>query len=141
MSRLIKTETAGKDRTRLLRAVAIALRELSRQRGATPEARDLAAFIVFALQSISETIDPSVAAWEKRGYWVKADKFRMEWQWTAKLSQQMREALLKEDWETIAGLSVSLAQKLSKIKVSENHRMGTPWKGSWARFKKQNPPV
>jgi len=140
MSRLIKTETAGKDRTRLSRAVVIALRELARQREPGPEARDLAAFIVLALESIYETIDPSVAAWEKRGYWVKADKFRMEWQWTKKLAAQMREALSREDWGEIAALSVAIAQKLSKIRVSENHRMGTPWKGSWSRFREKKPP-
>jgi hypothetical protein len=137
MSRLIKTETAGKDRTRLTRAVVAALRELARQKEIGGEARDLAAFIVLALESISQTIDPSVAAWEKRGYWVKADKFRMEWQWTKRLSEAMRKALLSEDWGTVAAISAEIAQKLNKINVSENHRMGTPWKGSWIRLKER----
>ena len=41
-------------------------------------------------------IDSSVAAWEKRGYWVKADRFRMEWAWAGSLAEKMRTAMRKE---------------------------------------------
>jgi hypothetical protein len=40
--------------------------------------KDLVAFIVLSLQEINNTIDSSVEAWEKRGYWIKADRFRMD---------------------------------------------------------------
>ena len=76
MSRVINPESAGKDRTRLTKAIVLALRELAKQKDVTAETKDLAAFISLALKTISEGIDASVLAWEKRDYWVKADKFR-----------------------------------------------------------------
>lgn len=135
MSRLIKTDTAGKDRTRLSKAIVLAVRELAKQKDVTPEAKDLAAFLALALQTISDGIDESVAAWEKRGYWVKADRFRMEWLWTGQFASKIREALLKEDWGTIAILMPQIAEKFNRIQIAENHRMGKPWVGAYERLK------
>ncbi|PIW20880.1 MAG: hypothetical protein COW33_00765, partial [Anaerolineae bacterium CG17_big_fil_post_rev_8_21_14_2_50_57_27] len=72
MSRIINLESAGKERTRLTRAIVLAVRELARQSGPGAESRDLAAYLALSLRAIADTIDVSVAAWEKRGYWVKA---------------------------------------------------------------------
>ena len=134
MSRLIKTDTAGKDRTKLTKAIVLAVRELAKQKDVTPEAKDLAAFIVMALQTISGGIDESVAAWEKRGYWVKADRFRMEWLWTGQYADKMKVALFTDDWGTIAMLLPQIAMKFNKIQIAENHRLGTPWVGMYKRM-------
>lgn len=135
MSRVYNPESAGKDRNRLTRAIVIALRELMRQPEPNPTTRDLAAFIALALKTIAETIDPSVAAWEKRGYWVKADRFRMDWAWTARLGESMGKATLEDDWGGVAQAAVQIAQKLQDIKVPTNHRLGTPWTGAWQKLK------
>lgn len=139
MSRLINPDSAGKQRTKMTRAVALAVRELARTNpsanaGQLNEARDLAAFIALALESIAETIEVSVAAWEKRNYWVKADKFRMEWRWAGQLGNQMREAATKEDWGSVAQVAMQVAMKVQSIKISDKHRMGRPWEGSWSRL-------
>jgi hypothetical protein len=134
MSPIINPESAGKERTQLSKAIVLAVRELARQTDVTLEAKDLAAFIAMALKTISEGIDISVAAWEKRGYWVKADRFRMEWLWTGQVGDKMKSALLSEDWGTIAMLMPQIAQKFNKIMVSENHRLGKPWVGSYGRL-------
>jgi hypothetical protein len=134
MSPIINPESAGKERTQLSKAIVLALRELAKQTDVTLEAKDLAAFIAMALKTISEGIDISVAAWEKRGYWVKADRFRMEWLWTGQVGDKMRSALLSEDWGAIAMLMPQIAQKFNKIMVSENHRLGKPWVGSYRRL-------
>ena len=130
LSRLINPDSAGKDRTRLSKAIVLSVRELAKQKDITNETKDLAAFIALALQSISEGIDASVAAWEKRGYWVKADRFRMEWIWTGQYAEKMKTALLQDDWAAIAILMPQIAQKFSKVAVSENHRLGKPWLGA-----------
>jgi hypothetical protein len=110
------------------------MRELAKQGRVTPEAKDQAAFIALALKSISEGIDASVAAWEKRDYWVKADKFRMEWMWAGQAAEKLKIALSKDDWATIATLMPQLAQKFSKVVVSDNHRLGTPWVGAFKQL-------
>ena len=134
MSRVINPDSAGKQRTQLTKAIVLAVRELARQTDTSATARDLAAFISIALQTISDGIEVSVAAWEKRDYWVKADKFRMEWAWAASASQKMRTAVLSDDWATVAMLSATIAQKFNKIQVSENNRLGKPWIGAFKQL-------
>ena len=134
MSRVINPDSAGKERTRLTKAIVIAIRELAKQNEPDKEARDLAAFIALALETIAAGIDVSVAAWEKRNYWVKADRFRMDWAWAGQLGEKMRAAVLEDDWGSVAILSAQIAQKLQKVKVSENHRMGKPWVGAWKKL-------
>ena len=131
MSRVINPESAGKQRTQLCKAIVLAVRELARQKEVTPETRDLASFIAMALQIIADGIEVSVTAWEKRDYWIKADKFRMEWIWAGQIAEKMRASVLSEDWATVAMLSAQIAQKLAKVQVSENHRLGKPWVGSF----------
>ena len=83
----------------------LAVRELAKQAEVTDEAKDLAAFISLALKTISEGIDASVAAWEKRDYWVKADRFRMEWMWSGQYAEKLKTAVLTDDWASVAMLS------------------------------------
>lgn len=135
LGRVINTEGSGQERTRLTKAVVLAIRELMRQTETNEKTYDLAAFIVLALKEIASTIDTSVAAWEKRGYWVKADRFRLEWDWTETLGERMNKALLAEDWPSVAQISIQVAGKLGDIKVSERHRLGTPWVGAWDKLK------
>jgi hypothetical protein len=134
LSRVINPESAGKDRTRLTKAIVLAVRELAKQKEVTEEAKDLAAFISLALKTISEGIDVSVAAWEKRDYWIKADRFRMDWAWTGQYADKIKVAIFTDDWGTIAMTIPQIAQKLGKIAVSENHRLGKPWVGAFKQL-------
>ena len=130
MAKIYSPESAGKDRTRLSKTIVLALRELMKQTQPDTLTRDLAAYVVLALEEIAGNIDGSVEAWEKRGYWVKADKFRLEWEWAASSAAKMRRALSEDDWGTVAVTAALIAQKLSKITVPEKHRLGTPWLGA-----------
>jgi hypothetical protein len=134
LGRVINPESAGKTRTTLTRSIVLALRELTRQMDVNDQTRDLAAFIALALQAISKTIDPSVEAWEKRGYWLKADRFRLEWAWTERLGKELQAALLVDDWPKVALLSAQVAEKLKDVELPQRHRLGTPWTGAWAHL-------
>jgi hypothetical protein len=131
VSRIINPDSAGKERTRLTRAIVLAIRELAQQSESNIESRDLAAFIALALAIIAESIDISVAAWEKRDYWVKADRFRMDWAWASLLAEKMRLAVLTDDWGTITEAAAVIAQKLNKINLPARNRIGKPWVGAW----------
>ena len=134
LSRVINPDGVGKERKRLTRAVVLALRELMLQPEPNDKSKDLAAFISIALMEIFDTVDQSVAAWEKRGYWVKADRFRMEWNWTQKTGEAMRAAVLEGNWGRVAENAAITAQKLMSTQVPVRHRLGTPWVGSWKRL-------
>ena len=131
---VINLDSAGKDRTRLTKAIVLALRELAKQQEVNHETKDLAAFIALALKTISDGIDVSVLAWEKRGYWVKADRFRMEWMWTGQYADKLKVAIFTDDWATVAMTIPQIAQKLSKIEVSNHHRLGKPWEGAFQQL-------
>jgi hypothetical protein len=132
---VINPETAGKDRTRLVKAVALALRQLMLQKETNPLTYDLAAFIALALEEIEHTIDPTVTAWEKRDYWVKADRFRMEWAWAGRLGKTMRQAVLSDDWAAVARTAGEVAMRVQNVHLSERHRLGEPWAGALQRLR------
>jgi hypothetical protein len=134
LTRLIKTGSAGKDRILLEKGIVLAIRELARQPGMNEVTRDLLAYIALSLLSIGETIDASVAAWEKRGYWVKADHYRMEWTWASRFGDEMKQAILMEDWAEVARITGQVTQKLSKVKIAQRNRMGTPWMGTYRKL-------
>ncbi len=128
---IINPESAGKERTQLCKGIVLAIRELAKQSAPGAESRDMAAFIAVALAKISDGIDVSVAAWEKRGYWVKADRFRMEWLWAGLYAEKMKAAVISDDWTSVAITMTQVAQKLSKVEVAAGHRLGKPWLGAW----------
>jgi hypothetical protein len=136
LSRIINPEGAAKERTLITRAVVLALRELMRQQELSENSRDLAAFIGIALQDLYATVDSSVGAWEKRGYWVKAERFRMEWEWTQRQGGKMVAAVLGEDWGVVAQVAAITGQKLMKVDVPVRHKIGTPWVGAYQQLLK-----
>ncbi len=131
MGRVINPETAGKERNLLIRGVVVATRELMRQASQDELSRDLAAFIGLSLLEVFETVNVSVAAWERRNYWVKADRYRMEWLWTQTLGQRLCQAVLEEDWLTIASLMAEIAQKVMHVDIPKRHGVGEAWIGAW----------
>ncbi len=131
MARVIRTASAGKDRILLEKGIVFAIRELARQPGMNDKTRDLLAYIALSLISIGETIDESVAAWEKRGYWIKADHYRLDWIWTSQLGEAMRQAIINEDWGEVTKIIGQVTQKLSTVKIAQHSRLGTPWVGAY----------
>jgi hypothetical protein len=134
LGRVVNPNGVGKDRTNLTRSVVLALRELVKQNSASQQTLDLAAYIVLALEAISETIETSVEPWEKRGYWLKADRFRLDWAWAASLGSAMRTAVTVQDWASVARTAAQIAEKLGNVDVPQRHRLGTPWVGAWERL-------
>ena len=121
-----------------MREALIALRELEKHKEIDVQARDLAAFLALTLQSIHETIDISVLAWEKRGYWLKADRFRRDWSWSGKLSNALSKAMMESDWQSIADIAILVAIRLRNVEVPQRQRPGAPWKGAWERWEKSS---
>lgn len=134
MSQIINPSTPGKQRTRLTKAIVITIRAFMRQEKPNDNTKNMVAFIILALKEISDGIDKSVTAWEKRGYWIKADKYRLEWQWTGDYADQLRKTFSNENWTEISGLLIQIMGRFSNIKVSDKHRMGKPWIGAFKKY-------
>ena len=127
MTRIIRTSTPGKERSQLSKAIVITVREFMRQTEVNEDMHDMVAFVILSLEKISNGIDKSVEAWEKRGYWIKADKYRIEWLWTGDLSKKLAQAYQFQDWKKIADLLAKVMSKFMTIKISDRHRIGKPW--------------
>jgi hypothetical protein len=134
LGRIIKYGTPGKDRIWLEKGIIIAIRELSKQTGVNSDTYDLLAFISLSLNAIGATVDESVLAWEKRGYWVKADRYRMEWSWSSRMGDELEQALRNEDWGSVTKIIAQVTQKMSKVNVPAKNRLGNPWVGSWEQL-------
>ena len=134
MSRMIKLDGSGKERTLLTRSVLRAIQELMRQTEVDDKTRDLASFIVLALEAIHQTIDQSVQAWENRGYWLKADRFRLEWEWAGLLADKMRQAIFTDDWDTVAVTAVKVSPRLEHVQLPKRQPQTEPRKGAWEQL-------
>lgn len=134
LGRVININGTCKERNTLTRGIVAALRELMKQKEPDAHSLDLVAYIGLSLLAIDANIEQSVVAWEKRDYWVKADRFRMEWSWAGQLGKDILTALSSGDWSKIAINAVKVGQKLSQVKVTERSRIGTPWIGAWNKY-------
>ncbi len=134
----IKNQESGTTmRNRLSRGIVLAIRLLMEQGAPDDDSLDKIAFVVLALNKIAESVDASATAWEKRDYWVKADAFRMEWEWVLDSSERLKDALLAKDWAQIASELIVVGQKLNKVQISPKNRIGEPWTGAYAALRKQ----
>lgn len=135
MARIIRSTSLSTQRNRLKKGIALSIRELSKRTDEDSEIYDLIAFIILSLDEIIGTVEEAALAWEKRDYWVKADRFRREWQWTEEASNTLKKAFLSKNWGEIAMICGLMGQNLADVKISPKHRMGKPWLGALERLK------
>ena len=134
MTTIKDNESGAVIRSRLSKSIVKALRLLMQKQKPDSESRDLAAYIILALEKIAESVETTASAWEKRDYWLKADRFRQEWAWCEARSQALAEALRADDWAGVAQELALIGQALRGVEVSANNRLGKPWVGAWEKF-------
>lgn len=134
MSRIIQLNGTGKQRELLVRSIVLTLRELATSTEVSASTRDQAAYISLALQAIYDSIDLTVVAWEKRGYWLKADRFRMEWAWTGQTAEQLKQVLFLDDWAGVASACARISTRFDSTTLPKRTHLGTPWVGAWEKL-------
>ncbi|RME09838.1 MAG: hypothetical protein D6802_10985 [Ardenticatenia bacterium] len=135
MSRLISTHgSPTTQRNRLRRTIAEALRTLMQKQTLDEETRDLAALIWFSLRAIEANIDQSASAWEKRNYYIKADRFRAQWEWLTPMQRRLERILREELWELLPPLLADLSRYFDDITVNRRTRSKELWQGAYQRF-------
>jgi len=138
MSRIINTENPGRLRKSLSVAILYTVRELNRKAQSDDEAQDMLAFVVISLRAIYNSIETTVQAWEKRGYWLKADRFRMEWDWAGFESTKLASALAGERWVEIAEILVRVSVRLKNVQLPAKPRLFKPWLGCRGKLSEAN---
>lgn len=139
MSRVINPNTPGKERNQCRRTIAELLRRMSRKAEIDAEARDMAAAIVYRLRRIDDTVDETTAAWEKRGYWMKADRFRRKWEWARESAANLDDVLRNEAWDLLPGLLAELFPRFADVQVKKMTRPPAHWQGAFQELMKEPP--
>lgn len=131
MGNLINPDNAGKRRDRYVKAIVLAMRELVGKKKVDDEARDLTAFIVLTLKQIDATVDETCVAWEKRDYWIKADRFRSDWFWTKAAATKVEQAVAENKWQLVPAAVQNMAKHLQDVALPKRD-WGAPWVGAYA---------
>ena len=134
MSRVISIEAPGKVRNQHLRTIAEVLRRLSQKPRLDDEAKDLVALIVFCLHGIADTVDRTIEAWEKRDYWMKAERFREEWRWLEPVTDELSTTIYEGRWDQLPAVLARLLPRFSDVKIKQMTRKPTLWQGAYERF-------
>lgn len=132
MGRVIQTgETAAKRRRAHIRSCAEVLRLMAQRPEFDDESKDMAAFMVFSLRGIFETIDESAAAWDEKNYWKKAEALRHEWRWTRDAADEMESMIRSGSWYELSHYLVSLIPRFADVKVAAITRDSDWWCGAY----------
>ncbi len=134
MARVINTNSPGKRRKAHMRTIAEILRHLSQQREVDQQTHDMVAMLVYCLRGIDDTVEESVRAWEKRGYWKKADDFQQKWWWSTLMANAIEELLRAESWDDLPEMMIKLYPHFADIQVNRMTRDPAKWAGAYRRI-------
>ena len=134
MSRVINSNSPGKRRGHLMRTVAEIQRRLLQKSSVDGEVKDMLALAVFCLREIGSTVQETSEAWDERGYWKKAAEFELEWEWASETADEIEAILRREDWDKLPELIMSLAGRVTKIKITRLTRNRNLWEGCFLRL-------
>jgi hypothetical protein len=134
MSRLITPDDTGVERERHRRTIAEALHRLAAKRQMDTEALDLSALIVFSLRAVHQGVERSAEAWDKRHYYVKADRLRSDWDWCARYADRLARLIRAGDWQRLPVVLGDLAPHFADIRVARLTRSERLWRGAYERL-------
>lgn len=141
MSRVFRAESGSSIRNRELRLIASALRYAAEGAPAPAEAKDLMAFLALRLRTVHDTVEQAARAWERRDYWVKADRFRHEWSWVRQSEAALNDALRAEDLAAARVAALELAQSINGVQPYKSSKKGA-WQGAhreWQTSESEGP--
>ena len=139
MSRVINLNSPGKIRARNMRSIAEILRRISKKSAVDEEAKDMAATLVFLLREIHAGVITSIEAWEKRGYWMKADRFIREWEWTKIGAYDLEDIIRNDAWDLLPRLLAEIYPHTSDIELKKLTRPQSTWAGGYQRLINEQP--
>jgi len=130
MSRIINANNPTTIRNRNRRTIAEMLRRLIQKSGIDDEAKDMAALIVFLLREIDEGIESTARAWEKRDYWMKAERFLRQWTWLKETAFNFEDVIRHEAWDLLPDLLAELFPRFADIQLKTMTRKPSLWQGA-----------
>ncbi len=115
------------------------MRHLSKKQAIDADAKDMAAQIVFNLKEINDSVETTVSAWEKRDYWMKAERFMRDWSWSKEAAYNVEDVIRHEAWDLLPGLLADLSLQVADIQIKKMTRNPLAWKGAHKYLLRQPP--
>ncbi len=138
MGRVINTNNPGKRRNSFMRTSAEILRRLSQQKEINEDTKDMVAMLVYCMRGIDSTVEESIRAWEKRGYWKKADDFQQKWWWASLMSTSLEKLVKGDNWDELPEMMVKLFPYFADIQVAKMTRNPKDWEGTYRKLMEEN---
>ncbi len=136
LGRVYNPNRPGKERDRFLKVIIVTINKLHNCSVGSDEFKDISAFLLLSTRAVTRSIETTTTAWEKRGYWIKADRFRLEWSWLDKYMNQLDRNIQNGEWDSIVKLADEIHHHLGEIPLLKKHRFGKPWLGAYKKYKK-----
>lgn len=139
MSRVINIDNPTKRRNHNRRTIAELLRRLGQKSTIDDEAKDMAATILFSLRDIAAGVEQTALAWEKRDYWMKAERFVRQWDWTVESAANIEDVIRNDAWDLLPELMADLFPRFADIQIKSMTRKADSWQGAYSRLMAQPP--
>ncbi len=139
MSRVINPNAPAKIRSRNRRSIAEILRRFIQRQAIDDESKDMAATLVYLLREINAGVEQTIQAWEKRDYWMKAERFLQEWNWAIESASNIEDVLRHEAWDLLPELLADLFPRFADIELKKMMRKASLWQGVYQRLMAEPP--
>jgi hypothetical protein len=139
MSRVINVNNPTKIRNQHRRTIAEIVRRLSEKPAIDAESKDMAAMLVYLLRDIAAGVEQTAQAWEKRDYWLKAERFLREWSWTGETAANLEDIIRNEAWDLLPRLIVELYPRFADIQIKNMTRRPETWQGAYRKLAAEPP--
>jgi len=133
MGRVVNSEFPAKRREQVCRLIITAIDYSEESELNDSSLNDLIAFIILSLMEIDKTVSQTATQWEKRGYWVKAENFRAEWEWVSRLIQSLKEEKIHSGWSRKPEELKIIKARLMGYKANNKMKNGF-WFGAYNRI-------
>jgi hypothetical protein len=134
MSRIIKPQNGYRIRDKALSLIGKAIND-SEKTNNLEDMLDIASFIAFSLEEISQSVQDTSAAWEKKDYWVKADQFQADWSWVERVKSRLVEGIRERDLQKIGEVYQELKKNRKILEGMIKAKRKIDYAASYERFK------
>jgi len=83
---------------------------------------------------IQPLVDRTIEAWEKRDYYLKAERFREEWRWLEPTTDELSAVLYEERWDQLPIALAQLMPYFTDITVKKMTRNPRLWQGAYEKL-------
>ena len=99
----------------------------------------MSAALVFLLREVKATVDESAAAWEKRGYWMKVERFVRDYEWIPEMAANIDDVIRHGAWDLLPELLAELSPRFDDIQIKTMTRKPDAWRGAYRRLLADQP--